>query len=387
VTVNQQAGSSRLLREINESVALRHLLTSGPLTRGDLRTLTGLAKPTISDVMRRLQDAGLAKVAGHTSGGPGPNAEIYTVNPDAAYGAAVSLRAQDSTLVTAVCDLTGEVRARAETPVDFERTDPVTAVGDAVAATCRQARIALRRLDHVQLGVPGSYHERDGAIRYVDVPGWSRPGLVGEIRARLRTEVHADNDVNLAAVAERSRGIAADAESFALLWLGEEGLGLAIDLDGTLLRGARGGAGEIGYMPVGLPAAGGDAAPDFQDLVGGPAIRALAAIHGITADSGHAAVAAAVRAGASAFLEELAVRIAIGLAAVVAVLDPSLVVLAGEVGQAGGTALHEAVGAALRDLSVLETSVASTGLTEDAVLLGGLDTTLTAVRTALLDRR
>lgn len=386
MTVNQQAGSSRLLREINESVALRHLLESGPLTRGDLRSLTGLAKPTISDVMRRLQDAGLAKVAGHTSGGPGPNAEIYAVNPDAAYGAAVSLRAQDSTLVTAVCDLAGEVRARAETPVDFERTDPVTAVGDAVAATCRQARIALRRLDHVQLGVPGSYHERDGIIRYVDVPGWSRPGLVDEIRARLRTEVSADNDVNLAAVAERSRGIAADAESFALLWLGEEGLGLAIDLDGTLLRGARGGAGEIGYMPVGLPVAG-KRTPDFQDLVGGPAIRELAATHGITADSGHAAVAAAAQAGASAFLEALAVRIAIGLAAVVAVLDPSLVVLAGEVGQAGGTALHEAVGTALRDLSVLETSVASTGLTEDAVLLGGLDTTLTAVRTALLDRR
>jgi predicted NBD/HSP70 family sugar kinase len=386
VTVNQQAGSSRLLREINESVALRHLLESGPLTRGDLRALTGLAKPTISDVMRRLQDAGLAKVAGHTTGGPGPNAEIYTVNPDAAYGAAVSLRAQDSTLVTAVCDLTGEVRARAETPVDFEHTDPVTAVADAVAATCRQARIALRRLDHVQLGVPGSYHERDEIIRYVDVPGWSRPGLVGEIRTRLRTEVNADNDVNLAAVAERSRGIAADAESFALLWLGEEGLGLAIDLDGTLLRGARGGAGEIGYMPVGLPAAGAET-PDFHDLVSGSAIRDLAAAHGITADTGHAAVTIAAETGASAFLEALAVRIAIGLAAVVAVLDPSLVVLAGEVGQAGGTALHEAVGAALRDLSVLETSVASTGLTEDAVLLGCLDTTLTAVRTALLDRR
>jgi predicted NBD/HSP70 family sugar kinase len=80
------------------------------------------------------------------------------------------------------------------------------------------------------------------------------------------------------------------------------------------------------------------------------------------------------------------VRIAVGIAAVVAVLDPALVVLAGEVGQAGGAPLAAAVGAALRDLSVLETEVAATGLTEDAVLLGALDTTLGAVRTALLDR-
>jgi predicted NBD/HSP70 family sugar kinase len=385
--MDQPAGSSRLLREINEAAALRHLLERGPLTRGDLRELTGLAKPTTSDVMRRLQDAGLAKVVGRTSGGPGPNADIYAVDPDAAYAAAVSLRARS--LVTAVCDLTGEVRARTETPVDFAGTDPVQAVRDAVAATAKQARIPLRRLDHVQLGVPGSVHERAGVIRYVDVPGWSRPGLIDEIRAALRTGVGVDNDVNLAAVAERSRGIAGEAESFALLWLGEEGLGLAIDLGGTLLRGAKGGAGEIGYMPVGLPEAASNgnsaAVHDFHDLVSGTAIRELARRHGIDAATGHEAVATAKEH--PAFLDELAVRIAVGLAAVVAVLDPPLVVLAGEVGQAGGTPLEEAVGAALRGLSVLDTAVAATGLTEDAVLLGCLDTTLTAVRASLLDRR
>jgi predicted NBD/HSP70 family sugar kinase len=369
--LTQQAGSSRLLREINESAALRLLLERGPLTRGDLRDLTGLAKPTTSDVMRRLQDAGLARVVGRTSGGPGPNADIYDVNPDAAYAAAVSLQEKDSTLVTAVCDLAGEVRARVTTPVG---DDPVRSVADAVRKACRQAGVT--RVDHVQLGVPGA---TDGStIRYVHMPGWSRPGLIDDIRARLATEVGVDNDVNLAAVAERSRGIAKDADSFALLWLGEEGLGLGIDLAGTILRGARGGAGEIGYMPVGLPQR--DGMHDFQDLVGGPAILALAREHGVELDL------AAVAATYDILRDPLAVRIAVGIAAVVAVLDPTLVVLAGEVGQAGGAPLAAAVGAALRDLSVLDTEVAATGLTEDAVLLGALDTTLGAVRTALLDR-
>jgi predicted NBD/HSP70 family sugar kinase len=372
--LTQQAGSSRLLREINESAALSLLLERGPLTRGDLRELTGLAKPTTSDVMRRLQDAGLVRVVGRTSGGPGPNADIYDVNPDAAYAAAVSLQEKDSTLVTAVCDLTGEIRGRVTTKlVD----DPVSSVSEAVQLACQKARIARKRLDHIQLGVPGAHH--DGTIRYVDVPGWSRPGLIGDIRARLRTEVSVDNDVNLAAVAERSRGIAKDADSFALLWLGEEGLGLGIDLGGTILRGARGGAGEVGYMPVGLPQR--DGAHDFQYLVGGPAILALAREHDIEVER------AATAATYGVLHEALAARIAVGLAAVVAVLDPALVVLAGEVGQAGGSALATAVSAALRGLSVLETEVAATGLAEDAVLLGALDTTLTAVRTALLDRR
>ena len=365
--MTHQAGSSRLLRGINESAALGLLLERGPLTRGDLRELTGLAKPTTSDVMRRLQDAGLARVVGRTSGGPGPNADIYDVNPDAAYAAAVSLREKDSSLVTAVCDLSGEVRARRTTAL---AADPVRSVADAVRAACRAA--GVEHLDHVQLGVPGSHH--DGTIRYVDVPGWSRPGLIDDIRATLGTPLSVDNDVNLAAVAERSRGIAKDADSFALLWLGEEGLGLGIDLGGRIIRGARGGAGEIGYMPAGPDG-------DFQDLVGGPAILALAREHGVEADR------AATAATDERLLAPLAARIAVGIAAVVAVLDPAMVVLAGEVGQAGGPALAGAVGAALRALSVLDTEITATGLTEDAVLLGALDTTLTEVRTALLSRR
>ena len=118
------AGSAKLLRAMNESAALGHLLDGGSLTRNDLRELTGLSKPTTSEVLRRLTEAGLAVVTGHTSGGPGPNAEIYAVNPDAAYAVAVSVRDTPGTLrpalAVAVSDLTGTTRARAELSVDLE---------------------------------------------------------------------------------------------------------------------------------------------------------------------------------------------------------------------------------------------------------------------------
>src|SRR5881275_2282375 len=118
------AGSAKLLRAMNESAALGHLLDKGALTRNDLRELTGLSKPTTSEVLRRLTEAGLAIVAGHTSGGPGPNAEIYTANPDAAYAVAVSVRQPTGTpapaLALAITDLTGKTRVRTELSVDFE---------------------------------------------------------------------------------------------------------------------------------------------------------------------------------------------------------------------------------------------------------------------------
>src|SRR5436305_2092575 len=146
---------------MNESAALAHLLERGRLTRADLRDLTGLSKPTISEALRRLTEAGFANVVGHVSGGPGPNAEIYAANPDAACAVAVSVRDSGDTgipsLAAAVCDLTGTVRARVESSADFLATDPVTAVADVVAELHAEAGLPADRRGYVQLGVAGSY--------------------------------------------------------------------------------------------------------------------------------------------------------------------------------------------------------------------------------------
>src|SRR5215469_15145047 len=130
------AGSAKLLRAMNESAALGHLLDSGSLTRGDLRELTGLSKPTTSEVLRRLTEAGLAIIVGRTSGGPGPNAEIYAANPEAAYAVAVSVRETTATgrpaLAVATSDLTGTVRSRAEIGADLTGGDVAATITTAV---------------------------------------------------------------------------------------------------------------------------------------------------------------------------------------------------------------------------------------------------------------
>src|SRR5690348_16612829 len=173
--VSRLAGSSKLLRAMNESAALAHLLERGQLTRADLRDLTGLSKPTISEALRRLTEAGLASVIGHISGGPGPNAEVYAANSDAAYAIAVSVRDSGDidipSLTAAVCDLTGEVRGRAEIAVDFLHTDPVTAVADIVGKLRDEAGVPASRLVRVQLAVAASYDAQTESIHHVGVTG------------------------------------------------------------------------------------------------------------------------------------------------------------------------------------------------------------------------
>ncbi|WP_327001342.1 ROK family transcriptional regulator [Dactylosporangium sp. NBC_01737] len=273
-------GSSKLLKALNEAAALGHLLDHGQLTRAELRTLTGLSKPTISEAVRRLADADLVVGAGHETGRPGPNAEVYAVNPDAAYAVAMSVRDGTPSLTASLHDLRGVQRARLALPVDFANTDPATAVGGTIDALCAAAGVGRGPVAHVQLAVAGAFDPRDRVIHHVDVPGWSRRGLVDDLATAAGVPVEVDNDVNLAALAERAHGAAQrlpDDDGFVLLWLGEGGLGLAIDLGGgKLLRGARGGAGEIGYMPVAA-----DGARDFHDLVSGDAVRTLAAERGV----------------------------------------------------------------------------------------------------------
>ncbi len=437
------AGSSKLLRAMNESATLALLLERGTLTRAELRELTGLSKPTTSDVLRTLTDSGFAMVIGHTSGGPGPNAEIYAINPAAAHVVALSVRDITETphpaVGAALCDLAGTVLARAE--YDIDASDPMAAVSHTVADLCKRAGLDRGAVTHVQLAVPGSYNPGADTIAHIDVAGWGRPGMVSDLASKLDTTVGADNDVNLAAFAERHRGVAAGTDGFALLWFGA-GLGCAIDLGGTLLRGVSGAAGELGYVPVG------QSGRDLHDRVGGPAVLALAAEHGFTADTPEAAVAAAVAelsaaggpgfapsralhglgrggserespdslrarphprtstaspeqsqnisaaasaershdmAPSEAFLRELAERIALALAAVSAILDPPLVVLAGEVAQAGGGMLRDLVAEAFHGATPLRTPIAVTALTDDAVLLGALDAGLRTVRDSLID--
>jgi predicted NBD/HSP70 family sugar kinase len=389
--MTRPSGSAKLLRAINSSATLSHLLSNGRLTRAELRDLTGLSKPTSSEMLRLLTEAGLAVVAGRTAGAPGPTAEIYAPNPDAAYVVAVSVR--DTTgedrpdLAYAVGDLAGLTRHRHEEWVDFAALGPAEAVAYAVTTACAGAGVDPRRVRRVQLGVAGSYDPRADIVHQTDVPAWDVPAVTATIAARLADDVAPDasigidNDVNLAAIAERHRGVVRDAEGFAMLWL-DHGLGLALDLGGSLLRGARGSAGEIGYLPLYRDRVG-SGPGDLQEILGGPAVVELARDHGVDAGTPAAAVLGAL--ASDGFLGELAERVAYALATIVAVLDPPLVVLAGSVAQAGGAALRDAVLTAFgphrtdEDIDIVVTT-----LDDDSVLLGALDAGQDELRESLI---
>ncbi|MET8120618.1 ROK family transcriptional regulator [Micromonospora sp. NPDC005189] len=375
-------GTPRLLRALNDRAALELLLERGPLTRARLGELTGLSKVTASQLVERLEERGLVTRVGEQAGGRGPNAQLYAVRPSSAHVVGVDVGPDR---VVAVCaDITGAIIGRVEQSTR-DTDDPVGVVHNAVVQAASSAQAQLSSVRRIVLGTPGLVDPGTGDITFAfNLPRW-HSGLLAALRDDLHTPVVFENDVNLAAVAEAQSGAAQGLADFVLVWVGA-GLGLAIMLGGRLHRGSSGAAGEIGYLPVpGAPIprdVSRRAKPPFQQLIGLDSVRAVAREHGYPDADAAKAVRAAVAAGADGgpMLDELARRLALGVASTCVVLDPPLVVLAGEVGQAGGAALADRVQQEVAAITLVRPRVVPTGLTEEPILHGALRTALDAVR-------
>jgi predicted NBD/HSP70 family sugar kinase len=260
----------------------------------------------------------------------------------------------------------------------------VAMVTTAVDGACGEARVERDQLHQLVIGTPGAFDPGTQRLRYArHLPGWHEPELLSQLRDALGLVVEVENDVNLAALAELSLGVARDVDNFVLLW-GEEGVGAALVIDGRLHRGFTGGAGEVGFLPVpGTPLVrnvGINNAGGFQELVGAKAVLALAREQGIRASTAEAAVSAAVTGGADAFLAELGHRLAVGLAAIVSVIDPELVVLSGGVIAEGGDRLRGMVQDELHDLSLSRARIERTGVPTAPVLQGAMQAALQSTR-------
>ena len=388
-------GTPSLLRELNDRAALELLLADGPMTRAQLSERTGVSKVTVSQMLARLEERGLVRVVGEQAGGRGPNAALYSVVPSSAYVAGLYV---DYDMVSAaVADVAGNRVANVSVDPNGA-DDPVDMVRDAIGRACESAGIDLADLSAVVIGSPGVLDPRTGAPRLaINLPTWHE-GVLDGLRDALHTPVVIENDVNLAAMAERADGAAAGLDDFVLIWLGG-GLGLATVIGGQVLRGSGGAAGEIGWMPVhGTLLPSGNEHPGkagLQALAGGWAVQALAAEHGFGGGSASDAVAAAVaaiEAGSTAsggprgadFLDEVAHRVAIGVAAVCVVLDPGLVVLGGPVGHAGGAELATRVAAEVPRICLARPTVVPTTVHGEPVLRGAMQAALAQARARLL---
>ena len=369
----------QLIRAMNEQLLLGHIRSTTAVSRAELARRTGLSKPTVSLALANLEAAGLVRASGVRTGTPGPNAVLYEVRPEAGYVLALDVGRVYHR--GAISDVAGTVRVR-DTMVTRAksrrgRIAELTRLADRMCAS-----VGVTRADITQtvLGSPGVYDPgRDALSLAAALEGWEHADLVPGLRAVFGETLVIENDVDAAALAELAHGHGRDVESFAFVSIGT-GIGMGLVLDGTLRRGAHGAAGEIANLPQETA----EADPDDVRRRGG--LEAAASAGGIVYASQRAGLdvdsarevftaAAAGDLRASQVVAAEAVVVARAICAVVAVIDPALVVLGGGIGKADG--LISAVRRALESLAPVPTDVRVSALGVDSVvdgcLVSGLD--------------
>lgn len=320
-------GVPSLLRELNDSATLSHLIAVSSVTRAELATHTGLSKVTSAQALSRLEALGLVRVNGVRSGARGPAAEVYELMP--AIGSAVGVAIHAESIRVELCGLDGVAVAKREVPLG---DDVVGAVRDAVAAVLAEAGEEVGPLLAAALATPGVVDPATGELAFsYDIS--DSDSLRSGLEAAVGVPFVLGNDVHLAALAELAEGAAVGEQDFVLLWIGR-GLGMASVIEGKVRVGSSGAAGEIGYLPVaGVPLPSRvdniEQGP-FQRLVGLQAVRDLVredGVEGIPERLSESVVA------------ELGRRIALGVAAISTIQDPGLIVLTGETVELAGDGL------------------------------------------------
>ena len=321
-----------LLKDLNERTVLDAIRAGAPISRAEISRRAGISKPTVSLALQNLLDAGLVRETAPDPGRPTYGATFFEVVPEVGLVLGLDLGARF--LRGAICDLRGEVRSRQD--VELDGADAEGAI-DAIAALrvslAEASGLSVDRIDGAVVGVPGVVDADTGRLALAtNVSGLEGRDWTGELSARMELTVSVDNDINLAAVGERWRGMARGVEDFVFLSIGT-GLGAGLVLRGELHRGRHGAAGEID-----LVAAGRD--DDIDPCA--TAVSALAAK--LAGENGATtlrppydvrAIFAAARSGdavARAVVEEEARRIALHIAPIAAVTDIALVVLGGGIG-------------------------------------------------------
>jgi predicted NBD/HSP70 family sugar kinase/biotin operon repressor len=344
----REAGvDTTLVRHWNRTTVLQALREASPTTVSMIANRTGLSRQTVTTVLDGLTVEGLAVESEPDPGATGRPARRFSFLPDAGTVVGISIAPDHIQGLATDLDGTELARDRIEVPPDLPAHERLAAARD-LAHGCVPHR---RQVWAAAAATSGIVDRHGRVVRATQLPGWTGVDLAGTVGSWFGSPGAAGNDGALAVLGEHWKGNAGFARDIVLMLTGHR-TGQGMMLDGHLHLGHTGAAGELGKL--------------LHDQAWDPS-AALSAADRTAYD-----IFAAARAGdreALTLTEDIAERMAGGLSVLISVLDPELVVIAGDYAEAGDLLLDRlAGGLAMRCARVPQLTTSSLG--QDVVALG-----------------
>jgi predicted NBD/HSP70 family sugar kinase len=365
--------------DMNRNLVL-NVLRTGAASRADVVRTTGLSPTTVSAIVSELVESGLINEVGEGKSSGGRPPLLLRIDDERNY--IVGLKVTRFDISIAVTDLRAEVLHSELVELDglgpaeldghpfrssrANEVDPASVLDQLCVATAdvvRKAGVGLDQVVGIGIGLAGLVDAGTGICRYSPAFGWRNVAVAGPLAQRLGRPVLVDNDVNTLTVAEQWFGRGHGVDDFVVVTVGV-GVGAGLVIDGKLCRGARGAAGEIGHLPVGgstvrcrcgqrgcLEALSSDGAVrryiDEALQRGETSSVARPDISSLTMNEVREAAESGDSVAARA-LEKAGHALGVGIATLVNLLNPRLVILSGE-GTLAGSLRSDAALAAMQE--------------------------------------
>ena len=331
--------SPSTIRDINRSILLNLIRLHQPVSRARLAVMTGMFRSSISDIVKELVDAGLLIEKRATPEGRGRVPVMLSLNDRGFEVIGVSVRFDQTTV--AVAGLTGKTGERLSFATPQAPAELVTQIAAAAARlSAGGGEQRSRSIQQIGVSLPGLVDANSGRVRWLPrLPAYSNFDLAAALKQALGAPVAADNDANLAALAEVTIALSEhDAlRDFVFLDLGSEGVGGGMILNGELYRGHDATlAAEFGHMVIeanGVECSCGRKGCWEMYVSDRATLRRYAEMTGMPAKSYSQFLQAAIAGDpvAQSCLESTARYIAIGLTNIAFAINPAAIVVSGNI--------------------------------------------------------
>ncbi|WP_434598555.1 ROK family transcriptional regulator [Streptomyces sp. A5-4] len=241
-------GSQTSLHRANLERVVRAVRMAGSLTQAEIARTTGLSAATVSNIVRELKDGGTVEVISTSAGGR--RARSVSLSGDA--GIVIGVDFGHTHLRVAVGNLAHQVLAEEAEPLDVDASsaEGFDRAEHLVKRLIAASGISQDKVIGVGLGVPGPIDVESGTLGSTSIlPGWKGINPSEELAGRLGVPVYVDNDANLGALGELVWGSGRGVKDLAYIKVAS-GVGAGLVISGQIYRGPGGTAGEIGHITL-----------------------------------------------------------------------------------------------------------------------------------------
>lgn len=240
-------GDQQLIKKMNKSIVLDTIRQQQPLSRADIAAAIGLNKATVSSLVAELIDSRLVTEIGpgESSGGRKPTLLLF--NKHAGYAVGVDIRVHD--LFVVIVDLEGHIIREKNVPLaDYSPDSVINQIKSTVSLLCRKLPDTPYGVVGIGIGVPGLVNESSKVVSAPNL-GWNNVDLAGSLGSGFGQHIYIDNEANAGAIGEKLFGAGLHSRDMVYLSIGI-GIGSGIIVGGQLYRGTSNFSGEVGHMTI-----------------------------------------------------------------------------------------------------------------------------------------